>query len=317
MFGKVGSTITHWIQQYEEGGGTDRAQRETVYKKHGPERRQWLVDLYRKRPVLLLKEAKDLYALQFPGSTVSTSTISYILKEAGLTWKVLERRAIQISQADIVRFTEELMDLPWILENLVFLDEVSFDNRDMLATRGYGMRGEKLIYRGEFTRKPRVSLLCFIGIGGLLETYPTDGTFDRTKFTACCRDFALSQNVRQYPGQHSVWILDGARIHCDKNIVYYLRSLGIYPIFLPAYCPFFNPIELVFGMIKGELKKEYKENDRRDLLTVVALVLQEFGKRDFAKLFGKCGYSPRGFLPGVAFKMDLAEMPGFEMPDSE
>ncbi|KAJ3265000.1 Serine kinase [Chytriomyces hyalinus] len=234
MFEKVGSTITHWIQQYEEGGGTDWAQRETVYKKHGLERRQWLVNLYCKRLVLLLKEAKDLYALQFPGSTVSTSMILCILKEAGLTWKVLERRAIQISQADIVQFTEELMALPWILENLVFLDEVLFDNQDMLT--GYGMREEKLIYCSEFTRKPHVSLLCFIGIGGLLETYPTDGTFDCTKFTACCHDFALSQNVQQYPGQHSVWILDRAQIHCDKNI-------------------------LVFGMIKGELKKEYKENN--------------------------------------------------------
>ncbi|TPX69901.1 hypothetical protein CcCBS67573_g06700 [Chytriomyces confervae] len=182
----------------------------------------------------------------------------------------------------------------------------------MLAKRGYGMHGERLVYHGEFTHKPRVSLLCFIGIGGLLDTYSTEGTFDRTKFTACCRDFALSGNVRQYPGQHSVWILDGAQIHCDKNIVYYLRSLGIYPIFLPAYCPFFNPIELVFGLIKGELRKEYKENDRQDMLAVVALVLLKFANRDFTKLFGKCGYGPRGFLPSVASGIDFAEMPGYE-----
>ncbi|KAJ3379553.1 hypothetical protein HDU80_002383, partial [Chytriomyces hyalinus] len=74
---------------------------------------------------------------------------------------------------------------------------------------------------------------------------------------------------------------------------------------------------LVLGMIKGELKKVYKENDQGDLLSVVALVLLEFGKRDFAKLFGKCGYGLHGFLPSVAFKMDLAEMPGFEIPGSE
>ncbi|TPX69906.1 hypothetical protein CcCBS67573_g06699 [Chytriomyces confervae] len=70
MFGKVGSTITHWIDQYEQGGGTERAQKARVYKKHGPERRQWLVELYRKRPVLFLKQAKELFASQFPGSSI-------------------------------------------------------------------------------------------------------------------------------------------------------------------------------------------------------------------------------------------------------
>ena len=128
-----------------------------------------------------------------------------------------------------------------------FLDEVGFDNRSMLRKKGYGLSGRRLVFRGEFNRKPRVSLLCFTGVNGVLETFCTDGTFDRRKFVACCRDFALTNDaVRPYPGRYSVWILDGAIIHCHPNIVYYLRSLGIWPIFLPAYCPFFNPIEVFF-----------------------------------------------------------------------
>jgi hypothetical protein len=77
--------------------------------------------------------------------------------------------------------------------------------------------------------KPRSSLLCLIGIDGLLDTFSTEGTFDRLKFIGCCKEFALKNpQVRQYPGANSVWILDGAAIHCDPNIVYYLRSLGIH-----------------------------------------------------------------------------------------
>ena len=57
----------------------------------------------------------------------------------------------------------------------MFLAEVGFDNRDMLRTHDYCLRGESLIYRGEFNRQPRVSLLCFIGIEGLLETFHTEG----------------------------------------------------------------------------------------------------------------------------------------------
>src|SRR5690348_3497242 len=77
----------------------------------------------------------------------------------------------------------------------------------------------------------------------LAETFMTDGTFDRVRFVSCCREFALSKNVQQYPGRRSVWILDGVRISSRPNFTYYLRSIGIIPISLPAYCPFFNPIE--------------------------------------------------------------------------
>jgi hypothetical protein len=109
-----------------------------------------------------------------------------------LTWKVLERRAMQINQADIYRYFNELLLYPWILENLVFIDEVSFDNRDMLRRKGFAMKGEKLIYRGEYNRKPPVSMLCFIGVNGLLETFTTDGTFDRAQYSECLKDFALN-----------------------------------------------------------------------------------------------------------------------------
>jgi hypothetical protein len=107
---------------------------------------------------------------------------------------------------------------------------------------------------------PRVSLLCFVDCNGLVETFSTDGTFDRSLFVQCCREFVLSKLVQQYPGRRSVWILDGARIHCHPNFIYYLRSLGIIPIFLPAYCPFFNPIEYFFGFVKKKLRRTYVES---------------------------------------------------------
>lgn len=69
-----------------------------------------------------------------------------------------------------------------------------------------------------------------------------------------------NKKVQRYPGFHSVWILDGAKIHCDRHIVKYLRIIGILPIFLPAYCPFFNPLEVVFGLIKKDLQRQHRQN---------------------------------------------------------
>lgn len=52
-----------------------------------------------------------------------------------------------------------------------------------------------------------------------------------------------------------MFIFDGEEIHCYAKLIEYLRSSGIIPIFLPAYCPFLNPIEFVFGLVKRRLKK--------------------------------------------------------------
>jgi hypothetical protein len=81
------------------------------------------------------------------------------------------------------------------------------------ALRRFALKGNRIDYRGEFTRKERCSLLCFLGVGGMLETFSTVGTFDRLKLLSCCQKFALtSGKVKKYPGSHSVWILDGASI---------------------------------------------------------------------------------------------------------
>lgn len=182
MYNKDRTTISRWIKKYEETGDVKRKKSlMATYRKFDEHQRAWLVNLYKHRPVLHQNEAAFLFFEKFH-TQISTSSISTILSEAGLTWKVLERHAIQIQVDDILRFSNELLCFPWLLENLVFLDEVGFDNKSMLRKKGYAMKGQKLIYRSEFVRKPRTSLLCFIGVHGLLNCYETEGTFTRLKF---------------------------------------------------------------------------------------------------------------------------------------
>ncbi|CAK4468659.1 unnamed protein product, partial [Aphanomyces euteiches] len=94
-----------------------------------------------------------------------------------------------------------------------------------------------------------------------------------------------------YPGRSSVWVLDGASIHCHPDIVFYLRSVGIVPIFLPAYCPFFNPIEYVFGLVKKLLLRKYEENSKKDLLAFILGGMQHFRSYDISGIYKHCGYS--------------------------
>lgn len=288
-FSKNKSTISRWINRYEAEGFVSRKERQKVFRTFSNEKRSWIIDLFKKNPTMFLSEAKISYELEF-NEKISTSSICRILHAEGFSYKVLERRAIQISELAILRFCKEIHSCAWDLSSLLFLDEVSVDNRNIWRNKGYGIVGQKLVYRGEFNRKPRVSLLCFMGQNGIVDYYMTPGTFTRKIFFDCCRDMVLKGTVQKYPGRNSVWILDGARIHCDPHIVMYLRSLGIIVIFLPPYSPFFNPIEFLFGLMKKYITKHYVENSSRSMDIVVLEAISAFTCRDCTKLFENCGY---------------------------
>lgn len=289
IYGKTKGTIAAWIKKFETTGTVQRHKvDEKRYKKLDATKRKWLIDLYTRRPILYQREAADLFFRQF-SERISITSISKILREAGITWKTLERRAIQVQIDDVIRFTNELASINWFRHNLVFLDEVSFDNRCMLRKKGYSVKGRRLLYRSEFQRKARVSLLCFLGIDGIEEAYSTEGTFDRLQFIKFCRHFALNQ-CQRYPGNLSIWIMDGAAIHTDPNIVTYLRSLGIIVIFLPAYSPFYNPIEFVFGQIKKFLQSTHDEKSKEGIEHDIARAVVHFSSKNMKNLFKNCGY---------------------------
>ncbi|XP_062711050.1 uncharacterized protein LOC134289068 [Aedes albopictus] len=300
IYRKSKSTISSWIESYEENGLLSHKQREQVFRKFSAMHRQWIVALYRQNPVLYLEECQDLFYQHFQ-IKISGSSICRILHTEGMTWKALERRAIQIKEHEILRFCSEMNAFDWDIYHLVFLDEVSLDNKGILRSRGYGAKGKRIVYRGEFVRRPRASFLCFLGLHGILDTFETEGTFTRKIFFDCCRDFALkNKNVHRYPGYNSVWIMDGARIHCDPNIILYLRSIGILPVFLPPYCPFYNPIELAFGMTKSRIRKAYVENKNEKLSKLALETFMALENYDCSKIFKHCGYLPGGvFDPSV------------------
>jgi transposase len=97
-----------------------------------------------------------------------------------------------------------------------------------------------------------------MSVHGIVGVYETSGTFNRNCFVECIIDLIASKKVRK----GTVFVMDGARIHLDTNIVHYFRSFSAYIIFLPVYCPFYNPIEIMFSQVKSQLQKKYSERPR-------------------------------------------------------
>ncbi len=117
------------------------------------------------------------------------------------------------------------------------LDEVSFDSHGCWHTRDYVRRGRQDAVRGGYRRMPRVSMLMFISAFGIAANYTISGTFTRKEFARCCTQFLRSDKVKPRYGYNSVWIMDGALIHCCPRILHRLRQNGVKSIFLSAYCP--------------------------------------------------------------------------------
>ncbi|OWZ00885.1 hypothetical protein PHMEG_00027831 [Phytophthora megakarya] len=207
IYNKAVKTFGNWINAYEETGTYQRAS----------------------------SGRHNMFAAAAHQISISKSSIWRIIHECDMTRKVFERRATHNKEVDVFRFFEALSHINWGHASLIFLDEVSFDNRK----RGY-LRKETIAIRWYFQRKPRVSVLAFVGITGVIDYSDREGTFDRVEFLKCCSNLGTQRGGMYIRIR---WILDGASIHKHAEIVHILRSIGIVPIFFPAHYPFFNTIE--------------------------------------------------------------------------
>jgi transposase len=295
LFGKSKSTIGNWVKQYNEEG--DLKRRTYLY---GPTQKifepqaDWIENYVLKvNPLVYLHELKAEFLAHWKFS-ISLSTLARVLHQRKITKQVIERRALDIRFSDILRYEGELNSFYPLFEQIVFLDEMSTDNRSMLRKRGWFLQNKRPFFRGIFRRGKRHSILAFLGVEGLFEVFATDGTFDRLAFFACIKELLVSGKVQPYPGRHSVWIMDGASIHLDTNMIDYLWLAGLYVIFLPAYCPFFNPIEIMFGMVKRECQAQMDERKKMDDELILAFSLRKFASYDFTAMFEACGYTTSG-----------------------
>ena len=157
IYRKGESTISRWIDRYRQTGDVSRLSFTKSNAKFSKEQRQWIFEYIMKNPLSFLDETRRAFMLQW-NMSISKSSVWRLMRESNLSYKVsircsglcfckiipirqvIERQAMHISVADIIRFFRELSSLQWTHESLVFLDEVSFDNRGMLRRRGYALK---------------------------------------------------------------------------------------------------------------------------------------------------------------------------------
>jgi transposase len=174
---------------------------------------------------------------------------------------------------------------------LVFLDECG---THLAHTRAYARapRGARAVGRVPRNRGAVTTVLASLTPAGVGPTRTVLGGTNKDVFLAYL-DEELGPTLA--PGQ--VVVLDNLGAHRAAAVRETVEARGATLCFLPAYSPDFNPIELVFGMLKTALRRA-EARTRDGLETAIRTALDAITPAQARACFAHCGYQ----VPDQAFR---------------
>ncbi|CAH1268949.1 Hypp4044 [Branchiostoma lanceolatum] len=249
----VSSVVTRFVQtgelEHRQGHG-DGGQRAPEYV------RIYLETLVPVNPTLYIRELRQLVQddLNLPPQDVpSESTICRWLAEDRLTLKVAARIPLERFTELNIQRREEFVEWRSHInsERIYFTDETGFDFHVDRRDRGRAPEGHQLPLVQFRNPGQKWSALATIGWNGLVNVLPIHGNFNREICDNCFRNY-----MAPFMERDSYLVMDNASIHNEADLVAIFAPLGITVVKLPPYSYDFNPIELVFGLVKSRLRRQ-------------------------------------------------------------
>jgi putative transposase len=168
-------------------------------------------------------------------------------------------------------------------ERLVFVDETGTTTR-MVRTHGWGRKGQRLIGRaphGHWLTQTFVAGLAHDGIlAPVLLPCPMTGELFRQW---------LEEWLIPEMRPRSIVVLDNLAAHKVQGVRQSLEAAGMGLLYLPAYSPDFNPIELAFAKIKRALRRMAPRSFEA-ICEALNAILQTFSTGECAKYLQHAGY---------------------------
>ena len=132
---------------------------------------------------------------------------------------------------------------------LVFVDKTSVKT-NMTRLRGRAPRGQRLHAAAPFGRWRTQTFVAGLTSDALIAPWVIEGAMDGPAFTTWVEtQLAPALN----PG--TVVVLDNLSTHKVRTAADALRRVGCWFLFLPAYSPDLNPIEMAFAKLKAHLRR--------------------------------------------------------------
>ena len=174
--------------------------------------------------------------------TVSLQLIRSAIKSIGLTKKKarFHGKPSRVAE-DTIKFVEKRNTFMRNGHQFVSLDETSF-GRNGAVTRGYSKKGKPLFVKSKPSRMTTTSVLSAVSRDGPVHWSKRIGSFDKNSFLDTLKSFSFARDT--------VILLDNVAFHHTKLVKQYAQEQGLHLLYVPAYSPWFNPIEGVFSVVK-------------------------------------------------------------------
>jgi len=131
---------------------------------------------------------------------------------------------------------------------MVFIDETGVSGA-MSYNYGWALPGVKPVIERPMRGK-NITLIGAIAIDGVRALRRVEHSVNGEEFVAFLRE-DLGPNLR--PGD--IVVMDGPRIHRVSGVEKALAERGATALYLPAYSPELNPIEMTWSWIKAAIRK--------------------------------------------------------------
>jgi len=155
----------------------------------------------------------------------------------------------------------------------------------MTRLRGRAPRGERLIDKVPHGHWKTTTLIAALGIEGMRCSTVVDGAVNGDVFEAFVEQVFVP-DLRQ----GDVVVMDNLSSHKRQRVRELIEDAGARLVFLPAYSPDLNPIEMVFAKIK-QLLRSLTCRTRDALWKAMQSVLSQVTPSDAANCYKHCGYT--------------------------
>jgi transposase len=167
---------------------------------------------------------------------------------------------------------------------LIFLDE-SGARTNMTRLRGRAPKAERAhghVPRGHWQT---LTMMSSIRLDGSTACMALEGATDTESFRAYV-EVILLPTLR--PGD--IVVMDNLSSHKSDQTLALIRQAGAQALFLPAYSPDLNPIEMMWSKVKNFLR-DTQARTEEELVRAIGQALARITPKDALNWFAHCGYS--------------------------
>lgn len=166
----------------------------------------------------------------------------------------------------------------------MFLDE-SGAKTNMTRLRGRAQRGQRVHASSPHGHWHTTTMISSIRLDGSTACMAIDGATDSEVFRAFVGQ-VLCPSLRE----GDIVIMDNLSAHKSVPAIELIAAAGAQVLFLPAYSPDLNPIEMMWSKVKESLRAA-EARTQEALIEAIGRAMERVTAQDSMNWFASCGYS--------------------------